>query len=62
MSRPAGLGAYAAKAPVDGTMTGEQGDTFQGCHLGKYAVGADGTVLLGKPSVFNKANIAKLHL
>jgi rhamnose transport system substrate-binding protein len=58
---PAYLAAYAAKTPVDGTITGKQGDTFRAGHLGKYTVGADGTVLLGKPYVFNKANIGKFH-
>jgi rhamnose transport system substrate-binding protein len=55
------LAAYAAKALVDGTITGKQGDTFTAGHLGKYTVGADSTVLLGKPYVFDKSNISKFN-
>ena len=55
------LAAYAAKALVDGTITGKQGDTFTAGHLGKYTVGADNTVLLGKPYVFDKSNISKFN-
>jgi rhamnose transport system substrate-binding protein len=55
------LAAYAAKALVAGTITGKQGDTFTAGHLGKYTVGADNTVLLGKPYVFDKANISKFN-
>jgi rhamnose transport system substrate-binding protein len=55
------LAAYAAKALVDGTITGKQGDTFTAGHLGRYTVGADSTVLLGKPYVFDKSNISKFN-
>ncbi|WGL51863.1 rhamnose ABC transporter substrate-binding protein [Nocardioides sp. BP30] len=55
------LAAYAAKALVDGTITGKQGDTFTAGTLGKYTVGADGTVLLGDPTVFDKSNIDKFN-
>jgi rhamnose transport system substrate-binding protein len=55
------LAAYAAKALVDGTITGKQGDTFTAGKLGKFTVGADNTVLLGKPYVFTKANIANFN-
>jgi rhamnose transport system substrate-binding protein len=61
---PADLGylaAYAAKALVDGTITGTEGDTFTAGKLGKYTVGADNTVLLGKPFVFNNANIGQFN-
>jgi rhamnose transport system substrate-binding protein len=61
---PADLGylaAYAAKALVDGTITGKEGDTFTAGKLGKYTVGADNTVLLGKPFVFNNANIGQFN-
>ena len=51
------LAAYAAKALVDGTITGEEGDTFDAGDLGSFDVGADGTVLLGDPYRFNKDNI-----
>jgi rhamnose transport system substrate-binding protein len=51
------LSAYAASALVDGTITGAEGDSFEAGSLGKYTVDADGTVLLGKPFVFDKSNI-----
>ncbi len=61
---PADLGylaAYAAKALVDGKITGKEGDKFTAGKLGDYTVGKDGTVLLGDPFKFNKANIAKFN-
>ncbi|WEO79232.1 rhamnose ABC transporter substrate-binding protein [Cryobacterium sp. SO2] len=57
---PADLGylaAYAAKALVEGTITGEDGDSFDAGELGEFTVGADGVVLLGDPFVFDKDNI-----
>ncbi|WP_210509122.1 rhamnose ABC transporter substrate-binding protein [Naasia sp. SYSU D00057] len=57
---PADLGylaAYAAKALVDGDITGEEGDTFEAGKLGEFEVGADATVLLGDPFVFDADNI-----
>ncbi|WP_205472707.1 rhamnose ABC transporter substrate-binding protein [Nocardioides sp. SYSU D00038] len=56
---PADLGylaAYAAKALVDGDIEGE-GDSFEAGRLGEYTVGADNTVLLGDPFVFDAENI-----
>lgn len=58
---PADLGylaSYAAKALIEGTITGAEGDTFDAGDLGSYTVGADGVVLLGDPYEFNKDNIA----
>lgn len=57
---PADLGylaAFAAKALIEGDITGAEGDTFEAGKLGSYTVGADNTVLLGDPYVFNKDNI-----
>ncbi len=51
------LAAYAAKALVDGDITGDEGDTFDAGDLGEFTVGADGVVLLGDPFVFNADNI-----
>jgi rhamnose transport system substrate-binding protein len=51
------LSAYAAKALADGDISGEEGETFEAGDLGEYEVGADGTVLLGDPFVFDKKNI-----
>jgi rhamnose transport system substrate-binding protein len=55
------LAAYAAKALADGTITGKEGDKFTAGKLGDYTVGADGTVLLGDPFVFDKSNIDKFN-
>jgi len=55
------LAAFAAKALIEGTITGAEGDTFDGGTLGSYTVGADGVVLLGDPYVFNKDNIADFN-
>ena len=51
------LAAYAAKALVDGDITGAEGDTFKAGRLGDYTVEADGVVLLGEPFVFDETNI-----
>lgn len=51
------LAAYAAKALVDGDISGKEGDTFKAGKLGEYKVGADATVLLGDPFVFDAKNI-----
>jgi rhamnose transport system substrate-binding protein len=58
---PADLGylaAYAAQALITGEITGAEGDGFEAGKLGAYEVGADGTVLLGDPYVFDADNIA----
>lgn len=52
------LAAFAAKALIDGKITGKEGDTFTAGKLGDYTVGADNTVLLGDPFEFTKDNIA----
>jgi len=51
------LAAFAAKALVDGDITGKEGDTFTAGKLGDFTVDADATVLLGDPYTFNKDNI-----
>ena len=53
------LAAYAAKALVDGDITGKTGDKFEAGKLGSFTVGDDATVLLGDPYVFDKSNIDK---
>jgi len=55
------VAAFAAKALVDGTITGKEGDTFKAGKLGEFTVGKDATVLLGDPFQFNKGNIAKFN-
>jgi rhamnose transport system substrate-binding protein len=57
---PANLGyvaAYAAVELASGKITGAQGQTFTAGKLGTFTVGADKTVLLGPPLVFNASNI-----
>jgi rhamnose transport system substrate-binding protein len=55
------LAAYTAKALIDGTIKGKSGDSFKAGKLGTYKVGADGTILLGKPTVFDASNIDKFN-
>jgi rhamnose transport system substrate-binding protein len=61
---PADLGtlaAFAAKALVDGDITGKEGDTFDAGDLGSFTVGADNAVLLGDPFKFNADNIDQFN-
>jgi len=51
------LAAYAADALVKGDISGKEGDKFKAGKLGDFTVGADATVLLGDPFVFDKSNI-----
>ncbi|MFT4122599.1 MAG: rhamnose ABC transporter substrate-binding protein [Microbacteriaceae bacterium] len=55
------LAAYAAKALLDGTITGAEGDTFtaEGLSSGvtDFTVEADGVITLGDPYVFDASNI-----
>jgi len=55
------LAAYAAKALIDGTITGKEGDSFKAGTLGTFKVGADGTVLLGDPFKYNAGNIDQFN-
>jgi rhamnose transport system substrate-binding protein len=51
------LAGYAAAALASGKITGKEGDSFDAGDLGTKQVGANGEVLLGPPTVFNKDNI-----
>ncbi|MET8942731.1 rhamnose ABC transporter substrate-binding protein [Streptomyces sp. NPDC004542] len=51
------LSAYAAAALSSGQITGAEGEKFKAGKLGEYTIGKDGEVILGPPTVFNKANI-----
>jgi rhamnose transport system substrate-binding protein len=42
-------------------VTGASGQKFSAGKLGSFTVGADKTVLLGPPFVFNKSNIDKFN-
>jgi rhamnose transport system substrate-binding protein len=61
---PANLGylaGYAAADLASGTLKVKQGATFKAGKLGTFTIGADNTVLLGPPTVFNSANISKFN-
>jgi len=61
---PADLGYLAAYAGVElasKAITNATGQSFSAGKLGTFTVGADHTILLGAPYVFNKANIAKFN-
>jgi len=57
---PADLGYLAGYAAINFAskkITNASGQSFTAGKLGKYTVGADRTILLGPPFVFNKSNI-----
>jgi len=61
---PADLGylaGYAAVNVASKTISGAAGQSFTAGKLGKFTVGADKTVLLGPPYVFDKSNIDKFN-
>jgi rhamnose transport system substrate-binding protein len=61
---PAKLGAlagYTAVALSSGQITGAPGQTFKAGDMGTFTIGADSTVVLGKPTVFDKSNIAQYN-
>jgi rhamnose transport system substrate-binding protein len=51
------LAGYAAMAISSGQITGAEGDKFKAGDMGEKTVGANGEVLLGPPTVFDKNNI-----
>lgn len=55
------LAYYAAAALVQGKITGKQGETFSAGTLGNYTIGANGVLLLGPPTVFDKNNISQFN-
>jgi rhamnose transport system substrate-binding protein len=55
------LAGYAAAALASGQISGQQGDTFAAGSLGKRTVGANGQVVLGPPTVFDKSNIDQFN-
>jgi rhamnose transport system substrate-binding protein len=61
---PSDLGYLAIQtlnAIATGTIKGVPGDKFTAGKLGDYTIDPDGTVLLGKPTEFNKDNIDQFH-
>ena len=55
------LSIYTLNAIATGQIQGKPGDTFTAGKLGSYTIAADGTVLLGKPTVFDKTNIDQFN-
>ena len=51
------LAGQAAAALVSGRITGKEGETFEAGRLGEYTIGANGEIVLGPPTGFNKDNI-----
>jgi rhamnose transport system substrate-binding protein len=60
---PANLGYLAGYAAVNfaSKKITSSGRSFTAGKLGKFTVGADSTILLGPPFVFNKANINQFN-
>jgi rhamnose transport system substrate-binding protein len=53
------LAGHAAAALAAGQITGAQGEKFTAGELGEYEIGAEGEVVLGPPTRFNKENIGE---
>jgi rhamnose transport system substrate-binding protein len=53
------LAGYAAVELASGKITGAQGQSFTAGKLGSFTVGANNTVLLGPPFVFDSSNISQ---
>jgi rhamnose transport system substrate-binding protein len=51
------LAGQAAAALVSGRITGEEGEKFTAGRLGEYTIGANGEIVLGPLTTFNKDNI-----
>jgi rhamnose transport system substrate-binding protein len=55
------LAGYAATALASGQLTGAPGESFKAGDLGAFTVGAGSVVTLGKPTVFDSADIDQYH-
>jgi rhamnose transport system substrate-binding protein len=51
------LAGQAAAALVSGRITGKDGESFKAGRLGERKIGANGEIILGPPTGFNKDNI-----
>jgi rhamnose transport system substrate-binding protein len=51
------LAGYAAAALASGQITGKAGESFKAGRLGERKIGANGEIVLGPPTGFNKENI-----
>jgi rhamnose transport system substrate-binding protein len=61
---PAKLGAlagYTAIALCSGRISGAPGQTYTAGDMGSFTIGEDSTVVLGQPTVFDKANIGRFN-
>src|SRR4051794_1458032 len=61
---PGKLGALAGITAVNlasGVISGKPGETFDAGEFGKKTIESDGSILLGPPTVFNKANIDQFN-
>jgi rhamnose transport system substrate-binding protein len=55
------LAYYAAADLVQGKISGKQGESFNAGTLGSYTIGANGVVILGPPTIFDKSNINQFN-
>jgi rhamnose transport system substrate-binding protein len=55
------LAGYAAAALVSGQISGAPGESFKAGKLGMKKIGANGEIILGPPTRFNKGNIDDFH-
>jgi rhamnose transport system substrate-binding protein len=55
------LASYAAASLASGQITGAQGETFKAGKLGPRTIGANGEVILGPPTTFDKNNIDEFN-
>jgi rhamnose transport system substrate-binding protein len=51
------LAGQAAAALVSGRITGKEGEKFEAGRLGEYTIGANGEIVLGPLTTFNKDNV-----
>ena len=51
------LAGYAAAALASGQISGKEGESFKSGKLGQHKIGANGEIVLGPPTRFNKVNI-----
>ena len=51
------LAGQAAAALASGRITGKEGEKFEAGRLGEYTIGANGEIVLGPLTTFDKANI-----
>jgi rhamnose transport system substrate-binding protein len=55
------LAGQAAAALASGRITGKQGEKFKAGRLGEYTIGANGEIVLGPLTTFDKNNIDKFN-